>query len=86
MDVSLPEELKRFAEAQTKCGYSTPSEYICELIREDQKRKAKEKLNALLLEGLTSGDPVPLDAKFWSDLKHEALTKLEVRKKAPSKK
>ena len=49
MNVSLPEELKQFAEAQTKRGYSTPSEYVRELIREDQKRKAKEKLDALLL-------------------------------------
>ncbi|HWB83189.1 MAG TPA: hypothetical protein VG675_03540 [Bryobacteraceae bacterium] len=28
INVSLPEELKEFAEAQTKRGYSTPSEYI----------------------------------------------------------
>ena len=39
---SLPEDLKRFAEAQSKRGYSAPSEYIRELIREGQKRKAKE--------------------------------------------
>ena len=86
MNVSLPEDLKQFAEAQTKRGYSTPSEYIRELIREDQKRKAKEKLDELLLEGLASGDPVSADAKFWADLKQEALAKLETRKKARSKK
>ncbi|MGH9663052.1 MAG: ribbon-helix-helix domain-containing protein, partial [Bryobacteraceae bacterium] len=71
MNISLPEDLRRFAEAQTKRGYSTPSEYIRELIREDQKRKAKEKLDALLLEGLASGDAVPVAAKFWTDLKQE---------------
>ena len=86
MNVSLPEELKEFAEAQTKHGYSTPSEYVRELIREDQKRKAKEKLNVLLLEGLNSGKPIPVDAKFWNDLKREALAKLKSRKKALSTK
>jgi len=86
MNVSLPEELKEYAEAQTKHGYSTPSEYVRELIREDRKRKSKEKLDALLLEGLNSGDPLPVDAKFWTDLKQEALEKLESRKKASSKK
>ena len=86
MNVSLPEELKQFAEAQTKRGYSTPSEYVRELIREDQKRKAKEKLDALLLEGLNSGDSIPVDAKFWADLKQEALAKLESRRKASPKK
>jgi putative addiction module CopG family antidote len=53
MNVSLPEELKEYVEAQTRAGYSTPSEYMRELIREDQKRRAKERLDTLLLEGST---------------------------------
>jgi antitoxin ParD1/3/4 len=86
MNVSLPEELKEYVEAQTKSGYSTPSEYVRELIRGDQKRRAKEKLDSLLLEGLNSGDSIPVDAKFWRDLKQEALAKLESRKKRSSRK
>ena len=84
MNVSLSEDLKEFAEAQTKRGYSTPSEYVRKLIRE--KRKAKEKLYQLLLDGLSSGDPSPVDAKFWTDLKKEALANPESRKKATSQK
>jgi antitoxin ParD1/3/4 len=86
MNVSLPKELKEYVEAQTKSGYSTPSEYVRELIRGDQKRRAKEKLEALLLEGLNSGDSIPVDAKFWSDLKQEALAKLKLRKNSSSRK
>lgn len=86
MNVSLPEDLKEYVEAQTKSGYSTPSEYVRELIRRDQKRRAREKLDAMLLEGLNSGVPIPVDAKFWSDLKQEALAKLESRKRSASKK
>lgn len=86
MNVSLPEELKEYVETQTKSGYSTPSEYVRELIRGDQKRRAKEKLDALLLEGLNSGDSIPVDATFWSELKQEALAKLESRKRSSSKK
>ena len=55
-------------------------------LHEDQKRKAKEKLDPLLLEGLNSGEPMPVDAKFWTDLKMEALAKLKSRKQASSKK
>ena len=76
MNVSLPQELKDYIEQQTKAGYSTPSEYVRELIREDQKRRAKEKLDALLLEGLDSGDPLPATPAFWDELKREALAKL----------
>ena len=59
--------------------------HVRELIWEDQKRKAKEKLDALLLEGLNSGDPITVDSKFWADLKQEAITKLESRKKTAKK-
>ncbi len=85
MNVSLPEELKEYVEARTKSGYSTPSEYVRELIREDQKRRAKAKLDALLLEGLKSGKPIPMDAKFWAELKQEALNKLASRRQVRRK-
>ena len=86
MNVSLPEELKEYVDAQTKRGYSTPSEYVRELIRGDQKRRAKERLDTMLLEGLSSGDSILVDTTFWNDLKQEALAKLESRKKRPGKK
>ncbi len=82
MNISLPEELKQYIEAQTKAGYSTPSEYVRELIREDQKRRAQQRLEELLLEGINSGEPVVADEKFWSDLKAEALAQMEARRKS----
>ena len=84
MNVSLPEDLRRFAEEQSKEGYSTPSEYIRELIRQDQKRKAQEKLDRLLIEGLSSGEPVRADSAFWVDLRKDAIAKLRSKAK-PSK-
>lgn len=77
MNVSLPQELKEYVESQSAAGYSTPSEYVRELIREDRKRRAKERLEALLLEGLESGEAVPATAEFWDELKREALSKLQ---------
>lgn len=82
MNISLPEQLKEYVEERTRSGYSTPSEYVRELIREDQKRRARERLDCLLLEGLNSGDPVPANAEFWTELKREAAAKLEARKKS----
>ena len=48
---------------------------IRELIREDRKRSAKERLDSLLLEGLDSGEPLPASAACWDELKREALAK-----------
>jgi antitoxin ParD1/3/4 len=76
-----PEELKQYVEAQATAGYSTPSEYVRELIREDQKRRAQQRVEALLLERLNSGAPVVADEEFWSNLKAEALAQLEARRK-----
>jgi antitoxin ParD1/3/4 len=76
MNISLPQELKKYIEQQTKTGYSTPSEYVRELIRGDQRRRAKERFDVLLLEGLDSGKPLPASPAFWYELKREALAKL----------
>jgi antitoxin ParD1/3/4 len=82
MNISLPDELKQYVEAQTKAGYSTPSEYVRELIREDQKRRAQQRLEQMLLEGLSSGESVAADQKFWADLKNEALHIIQARKRS----
>ena len=55
MNISLPEPLKQFVELQIASGrYSSASEYIRELIREDERRRAEERLETLLLRGLES--------------------------------
>jgi antitoxin ParD1/3/4 len=59
LNISLPQPLKDYVEERVKKGgYSTPSEYVRELLREDQKRRIEERLEALLLEGLNSGEPI----------------------------
>jgi len=49
----------------TEEHYSTLSDYVRALVREDQKRKAEERLEKLLLEGLDSGRGVQYGTKEW---------------------
>ena len=35
------------------------------LLREDRRLKAEQKFEALLLEGLNSGEAIPADAAYW---------------------
>jgi antitoxin ParD1/3/4 len=57
MNISLPEPLKAFVDAQVADGrYGTVSEYVRELIRTDEKRLARERLETMLLEGLASAE------------------------------
>ena len=54
MNIALPQAMKHFVQARvSEGGYSSASEYVRELIRADQRRKAEERIDALLLEGLT---------------------------------
>ena len=56
MNISLPDQLKDFVDVQVGSGrYSSVGEYVRDLIREDEKRKMQEKLEALLMEGIQSG-------------------------------
>jgi len=71
--ISLPESLRAFIDHQlaTK-GYGNVSEYFRSLLREAQKEEEDGRLEVLLLEGLASGDDVPVTPEFWKDLKAEA--------------
>ncbi len=82
MNISLPEPLKQFVDGQISAGrYSSASEYVRELIRADEKRKAEEQLEAKLLDGLNSAES-ELTPADWSALRKEALDRLEGRKKS----
>ena len=84
MNISLPEPMKQFVEEQVSSGgYSTVSEYIRQLVRADQKHKAKEKLEELMLEALQ--EPAEeVTPESWEELKREALERVASRKRAAS--
>jgi antitoxin ParD1/3/4 len=56
------------------------SECVRELIRDDRKRKAEERLEGLLLEGLESEES-GLTRQDFDDIRKEALARLKRRKK-----
>ncbi len=57
MNISLPEEMKRWVESQARSGrFGNSSDYVRELIRRDQERQSKiAHMQALVEEGLASG-------------------------------
>ena len=81
MNISLPEPMKEFVDGQIAKGrYSSASEYVRELIRADEKRKAEDQLEALLLEGLV-GEEVALTPDDWQTIRREALAQIEKARK-----
>jgi antitoxin ParD1/3/4 len=77
MNVALPESMKHFVQERVSEGeYSSVSEYIRELIRADQKRRVEERIDTLLLEGLDSGQPIPVTAEYWEEKKRRLTQRL----------
>ncbi len=67
MNISLPDSLKSFVDEQVASrGYGTSSEYVRELIRNDQDR---QQLRALLLEGGGSAPGAPADTAYFDALR-----------------
>lgn len=73
MNVSLPEPMKSWVDAQTKGGrYSNASDYVRDLIRKDQDRQqAIAELQQLITEGIESGEPEEFDFAAFLKRKRE---------------
>lgn len=70
MNISLPDTLKSFVDAQVaERGYGTSSEYVRELIRTDQERR---QLRGLLLQGAVSASGAAAGAAYFDALRERA--------------
>ena len=83
MNISLPQALKDFVhERVAEKAYSNPSDYIRALIREDQRRRAEEKLEQLLLEGINSGPAREVTPEDWAAIRREVRERIAKRQQA----
>lgn len=71
MNISLPTSLKAYVQQRVKRdGYGNVSEYVRELIRDDQEKKVQQQMDQLLLEGL-EGPTTPLTKDDWAKLRRD---------------
>lgn len=72
MNISLPDPLKQFVDKQVATGaYTSASEYIHRLIKEDQERRRVEEIELKLLEALDGPPSTPLTAQDFDDLRRK---------------
>ncbi|MBS0463172.1 MAG: type II toxin-antitoxin system ParD family antitoxin [Proteobacteria bacterium] len=70
MNISLPDELKQFVDAQvSEHGFGSTSEYLRDLIR---KQRDIAKLRALLMDGANSGPGKVIDDAWFAQLRARA--------------
>ena len=75
LEIVLPNQIITFIDRQaTADGFQTPSEYVCHLILQEQKRLTqRERVKLLLIEGLDSGESIEATDDWWN----QQRTKLE---------
>jgi antitoxin ParD1/3/4 len=78
--ISLPKHLKAFVKKRSLTAhYSTPSDSIRGLIREDLQRLEEERLEQELLNGIRSGTGIPMTPAAWKQLRAEAAKRIPSR-------
>lgn len=77
MNIALPRSLKQYVQSRVdEGGYGSVSEYVRELIRADQRRKAEERVDTLLLEGLDSGESIAVTSEYWERKKQRLVERM----------
>lgn len=80
MNIAIPGTLKQFVQDRVSDGgYGSVSEYVRELIRADQRRTARERLDVEILKGLDSGDSIEMTADDWKMIRDEVLRRHHAR-------
>ena len=71
LTISLSAAQKAFVDEQVATGeFRSPSDYMAKLIERAEFRKERERINALLEEGLT-GERKEITPEFWEELRQE---------------
>jgi antitoxin ParD1/3/4 len=81
LNISLPADMKEWIDNYVEhAGYGTTSEYFRHLVREDQRRRLREEVDAKLLAALDSGDPIEATPEWWEKRRKELARRIAGRK------
>ena len=64
--VQFPDSAQSFIDEQVAAGrFPSASDFIVNLVEQARRHAANERVERLLLEGLDSGPPIPVDRDWW---------------------
>jgi hypothetical protein len=79
--ITLPDALHEWAELQASRRGVTVSDYLAELLRLEQVRAARDRVDAKLLDALDSGPAAEMTAQDWQDVRDEGNRQAAGRRK-----
>ena len=83
LDITLPADVKALVDRAVASGrYRSASDYVKNLILEEEIRQTEEaELEALLRGGLDCGPATDLTPQDWQDIRQEGLARIKERQR-----
>ena len=83
VNISMPTTMRTFVQHRMRAdGFGNVSEYFRHLVREDQKRAGRERVDEVLREGLDSGKWIEADDAYWQRKWARLRSRFRARKRA----
>jgi antitoxin ParD1/3/4 len=82
MNISLPASLQKWVERSVaKKGYGSPEDLVVDVLRREQAQEAREKIDAILLAAIDSGESTPMTEKDWERIRNVGRRRFYARRK-----
>ena len=70
LNISLPASLKKWVEEQAvEQGYETTDAFVLKIVRREKALAARERVDALLAEAMSTGEPTPVTKDTWARIR-----------------
>jgi uncharacterized protein YoaH (UPF0181 family) len=82
MNISLPAPMKKWVERHAAAkGYETTDAFMLEMLRREKAAAARERIDDLLSEAISSGEPRSMTTKDWDRIRAAGLKRARGRQR-----
>ena len=85
VNVDIPDSLKEYVQQQVaECGYSSISDYLCNLLQADRLRKERQAIEAEVLRAIECNEFIPLTDEVWDQMRETLNERLRAKQEMPT--
>ncbi len=82
INISLPSPMKKWIDKQVASkGYETTDAFFLEMLRREKALAVRERIDDLLTEAISSGQPAPMTPKDWDRIRANGLKRARERQR-----
>lgn len=82
LHIELPDPLRAWVDRQvSRRGYGTASDYVLDLLRQEQLQEVRDRVDKKLVEALESGPAGEMTPQDWQDVRQEGQRAAEAMRR-----